>query len=182
MHARKLSLLIQSHRLTFGNEQPSLMGLGGKLSSWLTRAMYPGSGGDGDQGDDNISRLYCASLILASFDVERDQCDIMQIENCGAYGMCAIATLGSIWKFQSDVANIVSDLDRHLATKVQSILALMVQKHGLSDLGPNGVSDEVQFECCLVSKNGVSQSGKKDSTGDIVAFLKQQVAGLNAQS
>jgi 20S proteasome alpha/beta subunit len=178
----QLNLMSQSHRLTFGNEAPSLDAYGSKLSRWLSRAMHATMGGgdeeEDDEDGDSASRIYAASCILAAYDKSEQRCRIMNILNTGSYEDVPLSLMGnfnSISDRYEAIERIVVTNEYSLEEKIRQVIAVIEDKEGLKDRS-------IELECCIVHEQGIELSGLCQDVSNIHHFIATRVAALNELS
>lgn len=148
--------LTQSYKLTYGEGALTCDGLSSKISTYVTRGMYPQDADD----DDKISRPLATSMILSSYSNKSKQAKLLLVANNGIISDSPFAALGVSPPRRDELLQLVQSTTtgsiKQMIEKAVRII-LSDEKHA-----------NYEFEFCIISENGVIHSGRMGSTADIV--------------
>lgn len=181
-----LNLIVQSYHLNFG-DTPNIDYMSSKLSSWITRGLYPNENDD----EDILSRPLAVSILLSSFDQIQNRIRIVKIENSGKIIDCKFATIGSISAPSvGKIYNIIranddsisfnlntsSNMDTSYVVEIsrseqiiQEIVNFIEQK---LELQLNNLDDDLilEYDCAIVTQSTVYSANRLNIT-EIIQFV-----------
>ncbi len=153
--------LTQSYKLTYGEGALTCDGLSNKISTYVTRGMYPQDADD----DDKISRPLATSMIISSYSNKLKQAKLLLVANNGIISDSSFAALGVSPTKRDELLQLVQAVNREPTTTMN--IKQMIEKTVSIILSDEKLAN-YEFEYCIISENGVTHSGRLGSTADIV--------------
>jgi hypothetical protein len=180
-----MNLLTEEHHLTFG-ETPSIDYYASKLSTWLTRGLYPPGlfnsycfkriipyflcllENDEDEEKEVLSRPMACGMLLSCYDSHRQKCRLVRVDNNGYVSDCLLGCMGSVSVKSADqifdIINTPMEEDDQNTPKCTRLYRI-VKKVGdfimsklVQDKGLNDLEQCMDCECIVVNKSSVRSS------------------------
>lgn len=149
--------LTQSYKLTYGEGALTCDGLSSKISTYVTRGMYPQDSDDNDK----ISRPLATSMIVSSYSMKLKQAKLLMIANNGVISDSSFMALGVSTATKEELLQFMHSGD-NAAVTVKKMIKKVVDVV---------LSDEIhanyEFEYCIISDKGVTHSGRLGTMSDV---------------
>lgn len=149
--------LTQSYKLTYGEGSLTCDGLSNKISTYVTRGMYP----QDEDDNDKISRPLATSMIVSSYSAKLKQAKLLLIANNGIISDSSFVALGVSPKRKDELRQLIQ-VENSAITRVKEMIKKVVDAVLKDEMLAN-----YEFEYCIISENGVAHSGRLSNINDL---------------